>query len=111
MEMMLSGGAESPEQSGKTPVSEVKAGAFAIVKYSDNSYSVQIDGNVCANSKGAMRQLAETIGFEYDKGWTTQQFGAKLSKFIQENIGTAESAQAQKANVGSRRFIAVQCGD
>lgn len=92
MEMMLSGGAESPEQSGKTPVSEVKAGAFAIVKYSDNSYSVSIDGNVCANSKGAMRQLAEAIGFEYDKGWTTQQFGAKLSKFIQENIGTAESA-------------------
>ena len=40
MEMMLSGGAESCEQSGKTPVSEVKAGAFAIVKYSDNSYSV-----------------------------------------------------------------------
>lgn len=94
MEMMLSGGAETPEQSGKTPVSEVKAGAFAIVKYSDNSYSVSIDGNVCANSKGAMRQLAEAIGFEYDKGWTTQQFGAKLSKYIKENAGVEESPVA-----------------
>lgn len=94
MEMMLSGGTDNPAQAGKTPVSEVKAGAFAIVKYSDNSYSVSIDGNVCANSKGAMRQLAEAIGFEYDKGWTTQQFGAKLSKFIKENAGVEEAPVA-----------------
>lgn len=96
METMLAGPSEGAAASGKTPVSEVKAGSFSIIKNSDGSYSVSIDGNICSNSKGAMRQIAEALGFEYDKAWTTQQFGAKLSRFIQENTGVAESAPAQK---------------
>lgn len=96
METMLAGPSEGAAASGKTPVSEVKAGSFSIIKNSDGSYSVSIDGNICSNSKGAMRQIAEALGFEYDKAWTTQQFGAKLSRFIQENTGAAESAPAQK---------------
>ncbi len=32
------------------------------------------------NTKGALREIAEKIGFAYDAGWTTQQFGAKLIK-------------------------------
>ncbi len=34
----------------------------------------------CENAKGTMREISERIGFEYDPNWTTQQFGAKLSK-------------------------------
>ena len=96
METMLAGSSEGAAASGKTPVSEVKAGSFSIIKNSDGSYSVSIDESICSNSKGAMRQIAEALGFEYDKAWTTQQFGAKLSKFIMENTGAAESAPAQK---------------
>lgn len=30
------------------------------------------------NIKGALREVAEKIGFEYDANWTTRQFGNKL---------------------------------
>ena len=30
------------------------------------------------NTKGALREIAEQIGFEYDPDWTTRQFGNKL---------------------------------
>jgi len=30
------------------------------------------------NVKGALREVSEKIGFEYDPNWTTRQFGAKL---------------------------------
>lgn len=94
METMLAGPSEGTATTGKTQVSEVKAGSFFIIKNSDGSYSVSIDGSICSNSKGAMRQIAEALGFEYDKTWTTQQFGAKLSKFILENTGVEEATVA-----------------
>jgi hypothetical protein len=30
------------------------------------------------NIKGALREIAEGIGFQYDQEWTTRQFGNKL---------------------------------
>lgn len=30
------------------------------------------------NTKGALREVAEKIGFSYDSAWTTRQFGSKL---------------------------------
>ncbi|MBO7054233.1 MAG: hypothetical protein J6W37_02475 [Bacteroidales bacterium] len=30
------------------------------------------------NTKGALREIAEGIGFQYDQEWTTRQFGNKL---------------------------------
>lgn len=30
------------------------------------------------NTKGALREIAESIGFEFDPNWTTRQFGSKL---------------------------------
>ena len=32
------------------------------------------------NVKGSLRECAQTVGFEYDPNWTTQQFGSKLIK-------------------------------
>lgn len=37
------------------------------------------------NVKGALREIAEKEGFEYDSEWTTRQFGSKLVDFINEN--------------------------
>ncbi len=37
------------------------------------------------NVKGALREIAEAIGFSYDPNWTTRQFGSKLVDAINES--------------------------
>ena len=91
MEAMLTGNDTAPV--GVTPVSEVKVGIFAVIKNSDGSYSVTIDGKYCANAKSAMRQIADALEFNYDAAWNTRQFGAKLSKYI-EACSTEMQAEA-----------------
>ena len=34
------------------------------------------------NTKGALREVAEKVGFTYDPEWTTRQFGNKLIDFL-----------------------------
>ena len=34
------------------------------------------------NVKGALREIAEKEGFEYDLEWNTRQFGSKLIDFL-----------------------------
>ena len=51
--------------------------------------SVQESGSievyrVYDNVKGALREVAEKEGIEYDPDWTTRQFGSKLIDFINE---------------------------
>lgn len=41
-------------------------------------------GAPCDNAKAALREIAEAAGFEVDEKWNTQQFGAKLAKFLEE---------------------------
>ena len=36
------------------------------------------------NVKGALREVAEKEGFEYDNEWTTRQCGSKLIDFFEE---------------------------
>lgn len=65
---------------------------YSVEKNADGSYSVSINGQLQDNAKGAMRQIADAIGFEYDPEWTTHQFGAKLSKVL--NGGTVQKTPA-----------------
>lgn len=49
----------------------------------------QEDGKIVAfkyydNVKGALREISEEIGFEYDPQWTTRQFGSKIIDAINE---------------------------
>lgn len=37
------------------------------------------------NTKGALREIAEKIGFSYNPDWTTRQFGSKLVDYINEH--------------------------
>lgn len=51
--------------------------------------SVQESGSievyhVYDNVKGALREVAEKEGFEYDPDWTTRQLDSKLIDFINE---------------------------
>ena len=39
------------------------------------------------NVKGALREIAEQEGFEYDNDWTTRQFGSKLMSFLEDREG------------------------
>ena len=52
-------------RSGEYVINKNKDGAIQIYRYYDNV-------------KGALREIAESIGFEYDNAWTTRQFGSKL---------------------------------
>lgn len=57
-------------------------GEFTISKLASGSIETF---QVFANTKGALREIAERIGFEYNNEWTTQQFGNKLVNFINDN--------------------------
>ena len=39
------------------------------------------------NVKGALREVAEKEGFEYDTNWTTRQLGSKLIDYLIEKKG------------------------
>ena len=97
MEAMLSGDDAKPE--GVTHVSEAKIGAFAVIKNSDGSYSVTIDGMYCSNSKSAMRQIADALEFKYELEWTTRQFGAKLSDYMNKCASEMQMAPVSAPTV------------
>ncbi|MCI6427576.1 MAG: hypothetical protein MR809_01610 [Rikenellaceae bacterium] len=52
-----------------------RSGEYVINKKDDGSIEVF---RVYDNVKGALREISESIGFEYDNAWTTRQFGSKL---------------------------------
>lgn len=37
------------------------------------------------NTIGALREISEAVGFEYDEKWNTRHFGSKLVDFLNEN--------------------------
>ena len=49
------------------------------------SVKVSKQGTICDNAKAALREIAEAAGFEIDEKWNTQQFGAKLAKFLEDS--------------------------
>ena len=36
------------------------------------------NGELCEKTSPALRELAAEVGFTYDPGWNTRQFGSKL---------------------------------
>lgn len=73
-------GAKLIKEFGDGTLAEI--GEFTITKLSSGSIETF---QVFSNTKGALREIAENIGFEYDKDWATQQFGNKLVNFINDN--------------------------
>ena len=58
-------------ETGKT----ARSGEYVINKNIDGAIQIY---RFYDNVKGALRDIAESIGFEYDNTWTTRQFGSKL---------------------------------
>ena len=57
-------------------------GDYTIIINDDNSVTVHKNGTICANSKAALREIANSIGIEVEDKWTTRQLGAKVVKAI-----------------------------
>ena len=61
-------------------------GDYVITKEDNGKIVVTKGGEVCPNSKQALREIAAQIGYTVDDSWTTQQFGAKLIAQLQGEI-------------------------
>jgi len=48
---------------------------YGVLDYSAASAALSTNS---INAKGALREIADQYGFEYDQDWTTRQFGKKL---------------------------------
>ena len=73
-------------QFGKKLCKEYGDGTSATV--GDYVIRVKEDGGIETyrtydNVKGALREIAEKVGFVYDTEWTTRQFGSKLVDALQ----------------------------
>ena len=58
-------------------------GDYVITKEDNGKIVVTKGGEVCPNSKQALREISAQIGYTVDDSWTTQQFGAKLIARLQ----------------------------
>lgn len=54
---------------------EIIIGEYLVVEDINGSFYVR---KTYSNTKGALREIANKIDFEYDDNWNTRQFGAKL---------------------------------
>lgn len=70
-------GAKVIKEYGAGNMAEV--GEYIVVKESSGSISTF---RTYANTKGALREIAARVGFAYDSGWNTRQFGSKLVDFL-----------------------------
>lgn len=57
-------------------------------------YQLFIRG-VFDNTKAALREIADQVGFAYEKAWTTQQFGSKLVDFLNANSAQAPASKSE----------------
>ena len=73
-------GAKLIKQFGEGNLAEV--GEFTITKRESGSFEIY---QVFGNTKAALREISEKIGFEYDPKWNTQNFASKLVDFINSN--------------------------
>ena len=64
----------------------VKYGDYQITKADNGSISVLKNGELQQNAKAALREVADLIEMEIDSTWTTQQFGGKLIKTIEQRL-------------------------
>jgi hypothetical protein len=52
---------------------------YVLKQLEDDSILIgEISDRQCNNVKGTLREIARTIGFEYDPKWNTHQFGSKM---------------------------------
>lgn len=78
-------------------------GEYVINIANDNSVEVLKNNTVCDNSKAALRDIAELVGFEVDAKWNTRQLGAKFVDFINEGVEVKPVAVKPDLNVNKTK--------
>ena len=73
-------------------------GDYVITKDESGKIIVTKGGEVCSNSKQALREIAAQIGYTVDDSWTTQQFGAKLIAQLQGEIQSPAPVKETEVN-------------
>lgn len=63
---------------------KVTYGVYVVEADEKGSISVTKEGVACDNAKGALREIAQLVGFEVNPDWTSRQFGSKLMKYLSE---------------------------
>ncbi len=67
---------ESPATS--PTANRVTHGAWTLELAENKSVKIYKNGELCEKTSPALRELAAEVGFTYDLGWNTRQFGSKL---------------------------------
>lgn len=79
----------------KSAKKSVIAGEYILSVLNNGSIEVY---RIYDNVKGALREIAEREGFEYDPNWNTRQFGSKLIDFLNGNVSSKTKATATENN-------------
>lgn len=69
---------------GNYSIAQLDSGTIEVRRVSDNS--------LCDNTKEALREIAQSIGFRYDSDWNTRTFGSKLIDAIAAGVSQKSSA-------------------
>ena len=70
-----------------------KFGPITITRMPDNKIEIVEDA---PSAIGALRSIAEKVGFTYDSGWNTQLFGLKLADYLIEHKEEADTPLVHK---------------
>lgn len=73
-------------------------GDYVITKADNGKIVVTKGGEVCPNSKQALREISAQLGYTVDDSWTTQQFGAKLIAQLQGEIQSPAPVKGTEVN-------------
>lgn len=57
---------------------KVNHGVWTLELAENKSVKIYKNGELCEKTSPALRELAAEVGFTYDPGWNTRQFGSKL---------------------------------
>lgn len=74
-------------------------GDYIITKEDSGKIVVTKGGEVCSNSKQALREISTQVGFSVDESWNTQQLGAKLIVWLQNE--SQSPAPAKEAPISA----------
>ena len=87
------------QELGRHLVKEFGDGKTAL--FNDITINKASDGKIeiyqeCKDVKAELRTISDQLGFAYDEGWNTQQFGAKLSDYLIEHKAEADKVLQTK---------------
>ena len=82
-------------------------GDYIITINDDNSVAVSFQSEECSNAKKALREVSEKVGFAFDAGWTTRQFGTKLVDFLNSQGVTITKRDISDKSISKKNHVVI----